>query len=137
MNVARHKFCSSTNCCFTGEDPRHPSAYMSKQNRIPVYADMHAAKCASKDLGEQGIRTCILIMNRSFDSLSENKLERGLGNLNSCFIKRTRGKKKVFFGIRERFPVLFHDLTSKCCRHTPPPSPASLASNILDLLLIL
>lgn len=76
-------------------------------------------------------------LNQSFDSLSENKLERELGNLNSCFIKRTRGKKKVFFGIRERFPVLFHDLTSKCCRHTPPPSPERLASNILELLLIL
>lgn len=96
MNVTHHQFCSSTNCCFTGEDPRRPSAYMSKQKCIPKYTDIDTAKCAHKDQREQGVWTCILMMSQSFDSLSENKLERGLGNLNSCFIKWTRGEKKKF-----------------------------------------
>lgn len=110
---------------------------MNKQNYIPEYTDIHTAKSAYEAVRHWGIWTCFLIIYQSFDSLPENKLERVLGNLNSYFIKRTRGKNKVSFDIREKFPVLFHDLTSKCCRHIPPWYPASLASNVLDLLLIL
>lgn len=55
MKVAHHKFCSSTNCCFTGKDPHHLSAYMSKQNNIPEHADMHTAKCAYEDLEAWGV----------------------------------------------------------------------------------
>lgn len=109
---------NSVNCCFTNW-PSPSECLTSKQNYIPEYADTHTIKSSYEDMGQWGIWICILIINWSFDSLPENKLERGLGNLNSCFIKRTREENEVSFGIREKFPVLFHDLSSKCCRHIP------------------
>lgn len=104
----------------------------------PNYADTHATQHTQKIWKIRVSRPLIPIMNQFFDSLTENKFERWWRNLFSCFRKKEQGgEKKVFFGFRERFPALFHDLISEWCRHTPPPSAERLAWNILDLLLIL
>lgn len=130
-----HKFCSSTNCCFIGKEhcPCQRSHEQAKLHTPSILT--HTQPNTHKKIwGTRVAGLVILIMNLSFNSLSKNKLERWWG---TSFFSSSLHETTKLFGIRERFSVLFHDLISKCCRHTPPPSPASLASNILDLLLIL
>lgn len=134
MNVTHHKFWKLLFHQLTLAIP-----VLNKQAKVHTWVCWHAHsqiciwRCgAVGHLDLYSDNTSIL-----WFIIRKKKLKRGLGNLNSSFIERTKGKKEVSFGIREKFPVLFHDLTSKCCRHTPPRNPAVLASNITDLLLIL